>query len=105
MRLMGNPNTLQLNDNYLLKSGLDNAIGILTIINYNCNKILKELVDKIIINRHIIDNHGMDINFNNYLIIVDKSTSDSDIGFTNNLTLKNVNYQIIDSLDKGLITN
>jgi ATP-dependent Clp protease ATP-binding subunit ClpC len=105
MQLMGNPNTLQINDNYLLKSGLDNAIGILTIINYNCNKILKELVDKIIINRHIIDNHGMDINFNNYLIIVDKSTSDSDIGFTNNLTLKNVNYQIIDSLDKGLITN
>jgi ATP-dependent Clp protease ATP-binding subunit ClpA len=105
MRLIGNPNTLQLNDNYLLKSGLDNAIGILTIINYNSNKILKELVDKIIINRHIIDNHGLDINFSNYLIIIDESTSECEIGFTNNLTLKNVNYQVIDTIDKVLITN
>lgn len=78
--LLGNP---YLKHNfYLLKEVIEKPIGIVTIINHHHNKFLKEYIDNIINKRHIFDNFGNIINFDNYLIFLEKGEKDTSIGFT-----------------------
>ena len=71
------------NDDYLLKHIIDNPVGIISIINYNGNELLKEFISKIINNRYIIDNYGNNIKLNNYIIIMENINIDNNIGFKN----------------------
>ena len=80
--LLGNP--YYKNSYYLLKEVIEKPLGIIILTNCINNKILKESICKIITNRHIYDNYGNNINFNNYLIIMEKNTINESIGFINN---------------------
>ena len=86
--LLGNP--LYKNNYYLLKEVIEKPLGLIIITNYNYNEILKEYINRIINNRHIIDNYGNNINFENYLIIMEKYNNTT-IGFTSNNN-KNINF-------------
>ncbi|MBR1417325.1 MAG: ATP-dependent Clp protease ATP-binding subunit [Bacilli bacterium] len=93
--LIGNP--LIKKGNYLLKSAIDNPIGIITITNYNYNLILKEFVEKIIKSRRIIDNYGNNISFDNYIIIMEGESEKPKIGFASNYDLSDdFNYLPLD---------
>ena len=97
--LLGNP--LYKNNYYLLKSIIDYPLGIITITNCNYNEILKEFIHKLINTRHIIDNYGNNINFENYIIIMEKNDVDERLGFTNS-TNNNVSFIELD--EKILLT-
>lgn len=84
--LLGNP--IHKNNYYLLKSVIDNPIGIITFTNYSYNEILKEFITKIINNRHIFDNYGNNINLENYIIIMENTNNSNNIGFTKNTNSK-----------------
>ena len=81
--LLGNP--IYKNNSYLLKSAIDIPIGVITIINYNCNEVLKEFIEKLINNRKIIDNLGNSINFINYIIVMENINNNSSLGFINDI--------------------
>ncbi len=97
--LLGNP--LYKNNYYLFKEVIEKPLGILLITNYSYNNILKESINKIITCRHILDNYGNNINFENYLIIMEKTENEVNIGFTSS---NNNNLNFIDYDDKILLT-
>ena len=92
LKLYGN---IKSKEDYILKKVLDNPVGVITITNYNYNEILKEFISKLTNNRYLIDNFGNNINFNNYIIIMEKITSNSNIGFTTNISKNSVIYKEI----------
>ena len=75
---------------------MDNPFGVLFIKNYNNESYLKDIINKIIKNRVIIDNLGNEINFSNVLIIVDKIDSYmTTIGFIKNENLNTMSSYFI----------
>lgn len=99
LSLLGNP--VHKNKYYLLKNIIDNPLGIVTITNYNYNSILKEFIQKLLNTRHILDNLGNDINFDNYIIVIEKVDNDSKIGFENEIISK---LKFIEWDEKKLLT-
>lgn len=89
--LLGNPNDYKHKQTYLLKKVIDYPLGIIKIINYNNNKILKEFIDNLINKRKIIDNQGLVLNFENYLIILEDNIDNNCIGFKTNKKNKLLN--------------
>ena len=81
--LLGNPNDYNKKQYYLLKKVIDYPLGIIKIINYNNNRILKEFINTLINKRKIINNYGQVLDFTNYIIIMD-NYNDNRIGFINN---------------------
>ena len=79
--LLGNPKDYNHNNNYLFKKVINIPVGVLTIKNYSTNKVLDDLIDKIINKRKIIDNFGNIINFKNYLIILEDNINNNTLGF------------------------
>lgn len=79
--LLGNPNDYQHKQNYLLKKVIDYPLGVIRIINYNNNKILNDFVNNLINKRKVIDNHGLILDFSNYLIILQDNIDNYNIGF------------------------
>ena len=100
--LLGNPN--HKNRNYILKSVIDNPLGIMVIINYNYNELLNEYIYKILNNRCLIDSFGNDINLNNYIIIMEKVNNNQNIGFTSDNKNIHSNLHFID-YSKNLLLN
>ena len=91
---LGNPNNV--NQEYILQKFIDNPFGVLFIKNYNSESYLKDIINKIIKNRIIIDNFGNEINLSNVMIIVDKVDSYvSSIGFIKNESLNNMSSYFI----------
>ena len=91
---LGNPNNV--NQEYILQKFIDNPFGVLFIKNYNSESYLKDIINKIIKNRIIIDNFGNAINLSNVMIIVDKVDSYvSSIGFIKNESLNNMSSYFI----------
>ena len=91
---LGNPNNT--NQEYILQKFVDNPFGVLFIKNYNNESYLKDIINKIIKNRVIIDNLGNEINFSNVLIIVDKIDSYmTTIGFIKNENLNTMSSYFI----------
>ena len=85
--LLGNPNDYNKKQYYLLKKVIDYPLGIIRITNYNNNKLLKEFINTLINKRKMVDNYGNILNFNNYLIVLDKNSNNNKIGF--NIDKKN----------------
>ena len=79
--LLGNPNDYKNKQYYLLKKVIEYPLGIIKITNYNNNKILKEFINNLINKRKIIDNHGLILDFSNYLIILKDNNKELSIGF------------------------
>ena len=91
---LGNPNNV--NQEYILQKFIDNPFGVLFIKNYNSESYLKDIINKIIKNRIIIDNFGNEINLSNVMIIVDKVDGYvSSIGFIKNESLNNMSSYFI----------
>ena len=93
--LLGHPSFK--NFSYILKEVIEKPLGLLLIRNCNYSDILKESINKIINNRHIIDNYGNNINLVNYLIIMEKDDHNANIGFTtsNNIIYKEYDEKIL----------
>ncbi|MBE6159230.1 MAG: ATP-dependent Clp protease ATP-binding subunit [Firmicutes bacterium] len=92
LKLYGN---IKSKEDYILKKALENPVGVITITNYNYNEILKEFILKLTSNRNVLDNFGNNINFNNYIIIMEKTSSNNSIGFTTNTSQNSVIYKEI----------
>ena len=96
--LLGNP--LIKNSNYLLKKIIDVPVGVIVIINYN--KLLKELIGKMINSRHIIDNYGHNLSLENYIIIMEERKDNNVIGFINDYNIED-SIKYIELNDKELL--
>ncbi len=90
--LLGNP--LFINSDYILKNVFDNPVGILTIINYENNSYIKDIINNIISKRKIINNYGQIIDLSNYIIIMEES-NDNCLGFISSSKYDILNKQFI----------
>lgn len=98
--LLGNPNDYNHKNFYTLKKVIDYPLGIVTISNYNSNKILTDFIENLINKRKIVDNLGHVLNFSNYLIILEDNNKKLSIGFT---PKKDNLDKLFVSLDKSFI--
>ena len=83
-KLIGTPSIYNREDNeFILERFKNNPFGCLYVKNYKdiCPKV-KKLIDKIILEREIVDNDNEIINFQNIYVILNNSEVNKNIGFT-----------------------